>query len=101
MGIAYHTTYAPDGAAPNLFDRVVLGVVSATYATQGSAGTAQTCTVSWSEPVVSTYTLLFSPVEDCTWYFGTKTPTSAVLTITPRLASGTLTGGTGQVLIIS
>lgn len=101
MGIAYHTQYSPDGAGLNLFDRVVTGTVTATYGAGASSGAASTVTVTWGEAVVTPYTVLMSPVEDCTYFFTSKTPTSCVLNVAPRLAASTLAGGVVEVLLVS
>lgn len=101
MGIAYHTIYSPDGAGLNLFDRVVAGTVTAVYPTGATSGGAVTLAVSWSEPVVTPYTLLMSPIEDCTYFFTSKTAIGCVLNVNPRLATASLTGGSVEILILS
>lgn len=101
MGVAYHTAYAPDGATVNLFDRIVIGTVTAVYGAGVSTGAAVTVALTWGEAVVSNYTLLLSPIEDSTHFFTSKTATGAVLNVSSRLATGTLTGGSVEVLLLS
>ncbi len=101
MGVAYHTFVSPDGAGLNLFGHAVLGTVTAVYGAGVSTGAAVTVAMTWGEPVVTSYTLLMSPIEDCTHFFTSKTTTGAVLNVNSRLATGTLTGGSVEVLILS
>jgi hypothetical protein len=101
VGISYHSAYAPDGAALNLFDRVVIGTVTATYGAGVSTGASVVTTLTWTEPVASTYTIIVSPIEDSTSFFTAKTQLSAVMTMNSRLATGTLTGGPVEVLILT
>lgn len=101
MGIAYHTMYAPDGAGLNLFDRVVTGTVTAVYAAGVSTGAASTVAVTWSEPIVTPYTVLMSPVEDCTYFVTAKTTVGFTLNVNSRLATGTLTGASVECFILS
>lgn len=101
MGISYHSLYTPDGAGVNLFDRLVAGTVTATYPSGASAGVASTVAVTWGEPVPTPYTVLVSPVEDSTYFITSKTATSCILNVAPRLAASTLAGGTVEVLLFS
>jgi hypothetical protein len=100
MGIAYHNVYAPDGAALNLFDRVTLGTVTVTYPA-ATAGASSTIVATWNEPIVTGYTALISPIEDCTYFISARTTTSCLLTVNARLATNTLSGGAVELLLIS
>lgn len=101
MGIAYHTIYAPDGAGLNLFDRVVAGTVTAVYPAGTSTGATSVIAVVWNEPVITPYTVLMSPVEDCTYFVTAKTTVGCTLNLNPRLATGTLTGASVECFILS
>lgn len=101
MGIAYHTMYAPDGTTPNLFDRLIVGNLTAVYPAGVSTGAASTVAVTWGEPVVTPYTVLMSPVEDCTYFVTSKTTVGFTLNVNSRLATGTLTGASVEIFILS
>lgn len=108
MGIAYHTTYSPDGAGMNLFDRVVLGTVTAVYPSGVSAGAASTLAVTWTEPVPTAYTALMSPIENSSYFITSKTTTGFTLNVVPTptvagtvVSVGTLAGGSVEILLIS
>ena len=101
MGVAYHTLYAPDGAPVNLFDRVVLGTITVTYAAAASSGASVATTVTWGEPILGPYAVFVSPTEDSTYFVTGKAATSLTLTMAPRLVSASLTGGNVELLLIS
>lgn len=101
MGIAYHTLYAPDGAALNLFDRAILGTVTATYGAGTTTGVATAVAVTWSEPIVPTYFAAVSPIEDAAYYITGRTTTGLTLNAVPRVLATTLTGGSVEILLIS
>lgn len=101
MGIAYHTTYAPDGVTLNLFDRVVLGTVTATYLAVTATNTATTLAVSWTEPVPTPYCAIASPTEDATYFITGRTSVGFNLVVSPRQILGTLAGGPVEILLIS
>lgn len=100
MGVAYHTLYVPDGAAVNLFDRVVVGAYPVTYV-GGSAGVAVTTVVTFGGRVPTPYAAVVSSVEDSTYYVTSRTNTGCSLVISPRLAANSLAGGTVQLMIVS
>lgn len=100
MGIAYHTLYAPDGVGLNLFDRAIVGTVTAIYPSVG-AGSLSSVAVSWTEPVITPYALVMSPIEDCTYYFTNKTALGCTLNVLPRLAANTLSGGSVEIIMQS
>lgn len=101
MGIAYHTLYTPDGAGTNLFDRITLGTVTAVYPAATATGALTTIAVSWTEPVPTPYTVLMSPVEDCTYFITSKTTVGFTLNLNSRLLTGTLTGASVECFILS
>lgn len=101
MGIAYHTTYAPDGTALNLFDRVVLGTVTAVYGAGTTTGTPTAVAVTWAEPIPTPYAAIASPIEDAAYFISGRTSTGFTLTATPRVLATTLTGGSVEIVIIS
>lgn len=100
MGIAYHTSYTPDGAGTNLFDRVVLGTVTVICPT-AAASLGTTIAVSWNEPVPTPYTAIPSLIEDSTYFITNRTTTGCSLVIMPRLLGGTLAGGSIELLLMS
>lgn len=100
MGIAYHTIYTPDGAGTNLFDRVVVGSVTAVYPA-ATAGATSTIAVTWGEPIPTPYAALISPIEDCTYFVSARTTVGCVLNVLPRLAANTLAGGSVELFILS
>lgn len=101
MGIAYHTLYSPDGAALNLFDRVVLGTVTATYGAGTTTGVSTAVAVTWSEPIATPYFAVASPIEDAAYFVSGRTNTGLTLTATPRVGTTTLAGGSVEILILS
>lgn len=101
MGIAYHSIYSPDGAGLNLFDRAVVGTLTAVYTVGASAGAASTIAVAWTEPVPTPYAVVMSPVEDSTYFITAKTTVGFTLNVAPRLAASTLAGGSVELIILS
>lgn len=101
MGIAFHTMYSPDGAGLNLFDRAVVGTLTAVYPVGVSAGATSTIAVTWTEPVVTPYAVVMSPIEDSTCFFTSKTTVGFTLNVAPRLATATLAGGSVELIILS
>lgn len=100
MGIAYHTSYSPDGTILNLFDRVVIGNVTAVYPA-ATAGATSTIAVTWGEPIPTPYMAIMSPIEDCTYFVSARTTVGFTLNVLPRLAANTLAGGSVEILIVS
>lgn len=100
MGLSYSSAYIPDGLGLNRSDAIIIGTVSATYASAG-AGVASTVAVAWTEPVPTTYCAVMSPVEDCTYYLTSKTTLGFTLNVLPRLAASSLAGGTVRLMILS
>jgi hypothetical protein len=101
MGIAYHTTYAPDGTALNLFDRVNLGTVTAVYGVGASAGATVAAAVTWSEPLALPYCAIPSLIEPSSYFITSRTPLGFSLVLTPALTTATLAGGSVEILLIS
>ena len=100
MGIAYHTIHAPDGAGLNLFDRVTIGTITAVYPSAATSVTS-TLAVTWSEPVATPYTVILSPIEDCTYFITNKTTVGFTLNVSPRLAANALAGGSVEILLLA
>jgi len=101
MGIPYHTTYSPDGAGLNLFDRVNLGTVTAVYGPGASAGATVTAAVTWSEPLALPYCAIPSLIEPSSYFITSRTTVGFSMVITPALAAATLAGGSVEILLIS
>lgn len=101
MGIAYHSFYSPDGLGLNLFDRAVVGTITAVYPSGATSGGASTLAVTWSEPVPTPYTVLMSPIEDSTYFVTSKTTVGFTLNVNPRLAISQVTGGSVELFILS
>lgn len=100
MGISYHNVYTPDGVGTNLFDRIVLGTVTAVYPAAATSASS-TIAVTWGEPIPTPYAVLMSPVEDCTYFVSSKTTVGFVLNVNARIAANTLAGGSVECLILS
>jgi len=100
MGIAYHTLYAPDGAALNLFDRATFGTVTAVYGA-GATGAATAVAVTWSEAIATPYYASVSPIEDASYFISGRTSTGLTLNAVPRVATTSLAGGSVEILLIS
>ncbi len=100
MGIAYHTLYAPDGLALNLFDRANIGTVTATYGAGTTTGVATAVAVTWSEPISTPYWASDSKIEAGSSLITNRTSTGFTFTMTPN-ATATLTGGSVEILIVS
>ena len=100
MGIAYHTTYSPDGAGLNLFDRAIVGTVTAVYGAVTSGGTAVVA-VTWSEPIPTPYWAGEAKIESSSSIITNKTSTGFTLTITPSPSTSTLAGGSIEILLVS
>lgn len=101
MGIAYHTMYAPDGTAMQLFDRVVVGTVTGTYAAGTTTGVATAVAVTWSEPIATPYMAFGSIGEAASVHFTSKTALGMTVNITPVVLTSTLAGGTFSALLMA
>ena len=101
MGIAIHSLYSPDGTLLNLFDRGILGTVTATYGAGTTTGLATAVAVTWGEPIVTPYAAVASPIEASTIHFTSKTAIGMTVNVTPLLTTATLAGGSLEVLLVS
>lgn len=98
MGVPFHTMYAVDGLENfAVFDRVYMGTTSFTYA----AGATATATITWTEPIPTTYMVFYSlPERGSAAWTTSQTSTSFVANVGGN-AAASLTGGTGYALIVT
>lgn len=106
MSLIQHSIAIPDGAAPALEDRTIIGSIPGiANVAGGSAGAAVTTAVSLpaSANLPANYGVLVNPAQDATWYVpqNSKTSTGFNVVMTPRLAANTLAAGTFDVVIVA
>lgn len=99
MSFDYHTVSAPDGAKPQLGDRIVLGsIIGQANAAGSGAGAAVTVPISGLK-LPPNYAVAVNPGQDATWFVSAKTQSGFTVTLNPRLAANTLAAGTIDVII--
>lgn len=97
-----HTIEAVDGL--NNFartDRVFLGMQSVAFAAGAAAGDSVTATVTWNEPLPTTYEVFFAPQADIAAYVSAPTALGFTVNVQPRLATETIAAGNIGVLVVA
>jgi len=97
-----HTIAVPDGAVPQLEDRVVVGALANVANGAGSgAGAALAVPLTGFDDLPANYAVLVNPGQDATWYVSAKSATGFTVTLTPRLAANTLAAGSFDVVVVA
>jgi len=99
MSFDFHTVSAPDGAKPQLNDRIVLGSLIGVANVAGSGAGQPVSTVVSGLKLPPNYAVTVNPGQDATSFVTGKTQTGFTVTMNPRLATSTLVAGSFDAMI--